>query len=229
MAAQLSRRRELLRAGEKPLGWKVAFSPPAWMERLGTTGALVGYLMDRALLTSGATVPVSDWTKPVAEPEIAVHIGKDLLAGADRDTVKAAIAGVGPAIELADLERPPSAEDLESVLSGNIFHRNVVVGPRDVSRAGCVLEGLSGHILRNGTEVAQTSDPQAATGELIDIVRQVADMLGAFGEKLRAGEVIITGSIVPPLFLEPGEEMTFRLDPIGVVSVRFAAKASGAS
>jgi len=85
-----------------------------------------------------------------------------------------------------------------------------------------MLDGLLGRVLRNGTEVATTSDPQAATGELVDIVRHVADLLSAFGERLRAGQIIITGSIVPPLWVEAGEEIAFQLDPIGAVSVRFA-------
>ena len=109
-----------------------------------------------------------------------------------------------------------------SILSGNIYQRNLILGPRDASRAGGVLDGLMGRVLRNGTEVATTSDPQATTGELIDIVRHVADMLSAFGERLRAGQIIITGSIVPPLWVEAGEEIEFQLDPIGAVSVRFA-------
>ena len=222
MAAQLARRRERLDAGERPLGWKVGFGAPAAMQKFATKAPLVGFLTDGALVATGATVSLSGWAKPVAEPEIAVHLGRDLPAGADRDTVKVAIAGLGPAIELADVDRPP--EDVERILAGNIYQRGVIVGPCDRSRAGGVVAGLHGHIARNGSAFAQTSDPQALTGELIDIVRHVADTLAAFGETLRAGQIIITGSIVPPLWVEAGEEIVFRLDPVGSVSVRFAAK-----
>jgi len=75
--------------------------------------------------------------------------------------------------------------------------------------------------VRNGAEIARASDTQEATGDLVDIVRQVADMLAAFGERLRAGQVIITGSITPPLWVAPGEDIQFNLDPVGSVSVRF--------
>ena len=221
MTAQLARRRERLTAGEIPLGWKVGFGAPAAMERLAITAPLVGFLTGSALITSGTPLSLAGWKKPVAEPEIAVHIGKDLPGGADQDTVKAAISGLGPAIELADVDRPP--DDVERILAGNIYQRNVILGPRDASRAGGVLAGLKGRIFRNGVELANTSDPQAMTGELIDIVRHVADVLAAFGERLRAGQIIITGSIVPPLWIEAGEEVVFSLDPIGAVSIRFAA------
>jgi len=221
MAQQLTRWHERLKTGEKALGWKVGFGAPAAMEKLGITAPLVGFLTDKALVRPASTLSIADWNKPVAEPEIAVYLGKDLPGGAGRETVKAAIAGLGPAIELADVDRPP--DDVEHILSGNIYQRNLILGPRDASRAGGVLDGLVGRVLRNGTEVATTSDPQATTGELIDIVRHVADMLSAFGERLRAGQIIITGSIVPPLWVETGEEIEFQLDPIGTVSVQFAA------
>jgi len=53
-------------------------------------------------------------------------------------------------------------------------------------------------------------------------VRHVADVLAGFGERLRAGEIIITGSVVPPLAIEPDEDgIAFELDPVGGVSVRF--------
>jgi len=222
MAAQLGRWRERIKAGERPLGWKVGFGAPAAMQKLTINAPLIGFLTDRALISTGATVSLADWKKPVAEPEIAVHMGRDLAAGADRDAVKAAIAGLGPAIELADVDRPP--DDVEQILAGNIYQRGIILGPSDASRAGGVVDGLSGHVARNGSAFAQTPDPQALTGDLIDIVRHVADTLAHFGQTLRAGQIIITGSIVPPLWVEAGEEIVFRLDPVGSVSIRFAAK-----
>ena len=55
------------------------------------------------------------------------------------------------------------------------------------------------------------------------IVRRVADTLPMFGETLRSGQVIINGSIAPPLYVADGEEIVFELEPIDCVSVRFAA------
>jgi 2-keto-4-pentenoate hydratase len=54
-------------------------------------------------------------------------------------------------------------------------------------------------------------------------VRHVADLLGAFGERLRAGDIIIGGSVVPPVLVEPDEPgVAFVLDPVGEVSVRLS-------
>jgi 2-keto-4-pentenoate hydratase len=223
MAAQLRRRRELLNAGEKPLGWKLAFGGPAAMQRLHTSAPLVGFLMQSAVVPSGSSLSLSNWKKPAAEPEIAVHLGKDLPAGADCPTAMAAIAGLGPAIEVADIDHP--SDDVEGTLARNIYQRHVILGRSDSRRAGGVLEGLSCRVLRNGSEIANTSDIQALqklTGELIDIVRHTASLLAAFGESLQAGQIIITGSIIPPIWAEPGEEIIFHLAPVDSISIRFA-------
>jgi 2-keto-4-pentenoate hydratase len=220
MQAQLAKRRARIDAGETPLGWKVGFGAPAAMAKFGIAAPLVGFLMRPALVAPGDTASLAGWSKPVAEPEIAVHMGSDLVAGADETTAKAAIAALGPAIELADLAFPPN--DVEQILAGNIYQRHVILRAPDATRAGARTDGLLCRVTRHGAEAARTDNPQAATGAIVGIVRHVADLLAAFGERLRAGEVIITGSTVPPLFIEPDEDtIAFALDPVGEVSVRF--------
>ena len=222
LSAQLARRRARIAAGEKPLGWKVGFGAPAAMKMLGIAAPLTGYLMQSALLANNASVSLAGWTKPAAEAEIAVHMAHDLDANADRTTIQHAIAGIGPAIELADVNFAP--DDVEKILAGNIYQRHVMLGACDTSRAGATLDGIRARISRNGNEIANTTDPQAATGGIIAIVSHVANTLAAHGERLRAGEIIITGSITPPLFVAANELLEFSLEPLdtsGVLSVRF--------
>jgi 2-keto-4-pentenoate hydratase len=220
MTEQLAKRRARIAAGEAALGWKVGFGAPAMMEKLGINAPLVGFLMQRGLIPSGGSASLAGWVKPVAEPEIAVHIGRNLPGGGDRAAAAAAIAALGPAIELADADLP--FEDPEAILKGNIFQRHVILGEADASRAGGNTAGLTARVLRRDAEAARTSDPEAATGKIVDIVRHVADLLAAFGETLSAGDVIIAGSVVPPLFIEADETgVAYALDPIGKISVAF--------
>ena len=224
MVAQLRRRRALLDSGQKPLGWKLAFGSPAAMERLRIDAPLVGFLMQNALIPSGGCLSVSGWTKPAAEPEIAIFIGKNLLANSDLASIRHAIAALGPAIEVADVHHP--SDDVEGTLACNIYQRHVIVGRSDPACAGGRLAGLSARVLRNGSQIARIDDPAAftaLTGDLIDIVRHVANLLSAFGETLAAGHIIIAGSITPPLWVNPGEEISFHLDPIDSLSIRFSA------
>jgi 2-keto-4-pentenoate hydratase len=220
MKEQLAGRRARIDAGEEPLGWKVGFGAPAAMEKLKITAPLVGFLMKRGLIASGGTASLSGWVKPVAEPEIAIRIGRDLAGGGDRTAAAAAIAALSPAIELADADLP--FEDPEAILKGNIFQRHVILGEPDPSRAGGSTAGLTARVFRRDAEAAHTSDPEAATGKLVDIVRHVADLLAAFGERLSAGDIVIAGSVVPPLLVEADETaVAYALDPIGRISVAF--------
>ncbi|MCC6946422.1 MAG: hypothetical protein IT539_01515 [Bradyrhizobiaceae bacterium] len=213
-------RRERVAAGDKMIGWKIAFGAKAFQEKLGIDGPLVGFLSRGGAVESGASVSIAGWVRPVAEPEIAVHMGRDLPGGASEDAVRAAIAKLGPAIELIDSQRPP--EDPEAVLAGNIAHRYVVLGPADGGRAGGRTDGLMGRVFRRGAEFARTSDVEAVPGSIPGLIRHVADYLAAFGETLRAGEIVICGSIITPVRIEPDEtEFGYALDPIGEVSVQF--------
>jgi len=220
MRAQLAQRRARMAAGEAAIGWKVGFGAPAAMEKLKISAPLVGFIMRKAQLPPGASVSLHGWKKPAAEPEIAVYLGKDMPAGGGDGEARAAIAALGPAIELADVDFPP--DDVAAILSGDIYQRHVLLGPRDAARAGIKLEGLRGRVTRSGKPIEVPADLESNIGRITGIVRHVADTLAAFGEALRAGDFIITGSVTPPLYLEKADnEVIFALDPVGAVSVRF--------
>lgn len=220
MTAQLAKRRARIAAGERPLGWKVGLGAPATMAKLGLQGPLVGFLMQRALLLSGTTVSLKDYVRPVAEPEIAVRMARDVGGGALADEIMAAIKEIMPAIELADLDPVPVPGNFDVVLECDIYQRQVILCGN--TRAGGSLAGLTSRVMRRGAEVNRTTDPEALTGRMLDIVAHVANTLAAFGEKLSAGDVVITGSITPPVMIEPDEtEFAHALDPIGEVTVAF--------
>jgi 2-keto-4-pentenoate hydratase len=218
METQLKLRRDRVNAGEKPIGWKVGFGAPAALERLKIDSPLIGFLTDKTLLNSGEKISIESWTKPALEPEIAVTIGKELPGKLDRKATKDTIASIGPAIELADVNFPP--DDVEMILAGNIYNRHVILGRVDPSRAGCLLDGLVGHVYRNGNETDTIKDLQALTGDIIDVVSHIANTLSVLGERLRTGEVVIMGSIIPPIWIESTDEIRYDLDPIDVISVK---------
>lgn len=218
MAQQLTRWHQRIRAGEKALGWKAGFGTTDAMERLKLHAPLIGHLTDQSQLRSGESVDVSGWAHALAEPEIAVYIGKNVARGASREAAVAAIAGIAPAIELVDLTEP--SEDVTAILAGNVYHRHVVLGTRENVRRGSSVDGLSGTVSRDGTEIATSNELQGMTGDYVDIVRHIADLLAAFGERLTAGQVVITGSVVQPFPVQPGETIAFRLQTGPEVAVR---------
>jgi 2-keto-4-pentenoate hydratase len=222
MQAQMELRKRRFNEGAHQVGWKVGFGAPAALEKLKLTMPIIGFVLDRAMLSSGATVSLHGWQKPVAEAELAAYIGQDLPALANRDTVRKAIAAIGPAIELADIDC--AMDDVPAILSGDIFQRHVILGPRDIMRGGARLDGLKGRVTQSGQDIPVPADLQTNTGDVVNIVRHVADMAAALGDRLRAGQFVICGSLTPPMFLQPDETgVDFALEPIGAISARFAA------
>lgn len=216
MERLLAERRRRLASGDRSLGWKVGFGSEDAMRRLRTDAALVGSLTARSLLEAPAGVSLSGWVNPVLEPEVAVHMGSDLSPGAHMAAAQEAVSDLGPALELADVDPPP--RDVEQILAGNIFQRHVLVGPAESGVSPGILRG---RITGPGGGERVVDDPQATNGDLVGIVRHVADLLGEFGETLRAGEIVICGSIVPPISVASGDAVSYRLDPLGELSIRF--------
>ena len=211
MERQFELRRRRLGEGARPIGWKLGLGTSAAMEQHGTSAPLVGFLTDRTLLEAGDVVAVGGWSKPTAEPEIAVHVAADLPPAADRATVAAAIGGLGVAIEIVDI----TGGEVEEILAGDIFHRHVVLGP---ASAGIEASDLRGEIA-HGDEVLVVDDPLALVPEPIAAVTHLSAHLAAFGETVKAGDVLITGSIVPALAIAPGDRVNYRLEPLGALTL----------
>lgn len=204
MARLLARREELLAGGARPLGWKLALGAPAALETLALTGPVVGFLTAATQVASGGAVAVGEWQAPKLEPEIAIHLGP----GGD------GVAAIGAAIELADLDRPPT--ETEEVLAGDIYHRGVVLGepgPRPDGPLAVTVE-------RDGEQVAETDDAEATVGRLDDLAAYVSGYLERFGAESREGEVIISGSTVPMLEITAGESWAASVTGVGRVEVR---------
>ncbi len=212
MAAQLRRRDRELADGAEALGWKVGFGTPAFLSKLEIAGPLVGYLTDRSPIATGERPSVTGWSNPMIEPEIAVTLQSDLPGGGAPADWRDAIGTLGPAFELAELDPPP--EEVERILAGNIYHRRVLLG----DSAAAEPDRLGARVVTaDGAQAVE--DPQELTGEVVAIVGHVADLLAEFDLLLTAGEVVICGSIVPPISVAPGDRVGYELEPLGRIDI----------
>src|SRR4051812_45588537 len=107
MRAQLGRRDAELVAGAGSLGWKMGLTVPAVQEGLGLRGPVAGFLTTGTQLGDGAELSLAGFTTAMLEPEVAIHVGEN-----------GTVAGLGPAIEIVDIDLP--FEDIELILAGNV-------------------------------------------------------------------------------------------------------------
>ncbi len=162
------------------------------------------------------------WRHPAIEPEIAVHLRRDVPAGADPELVADAIGMAEPAVEIVDIDG--QLDDLEGVLAGNVFQRAVVLGAPSTPWSALREEELRATVLCDGISVATCDDVVQALGRTIaELIAHVADGLAATGAQLQAGQVVITGSLVPPIPVRPGQRISVDLTPVGSTEVALGA------
>ncbi len=153
-------------------------------------------------MAPGSTVSLAGWVSPAVEVELAVRIGDD-----------GRIAGLGPALELVDLDI--SFDDIEPVLAGNVCHRHVVFG---AEVPGADPMALAAGVTKDGAIVAEgrlTKDPSVT----VEFVRA---FLSAHGAALEPGQRIICGSVVPPVAVAPGDTLDVTFGPFGALEINFS-------
>lgn len=176
-------------------------------------GPVIGHLTSATQLDEGAVYRAQGVGALYADAEVGLTLGRDVGPEADCGTARDAIAGYGAALELVDLGSPP--DDPESIVAANVFHRAFVLGPLD--RGPPPTRSVDGRLIVNGRVRAEA----VASPDFGEIVRSVAALLGAIGERLNAGDCLITGAIVQ-LPVEPGDEVVAALGPLGTAGTRIA-------
>jgi len=218
MAAQGRRRESRLQAGERRVGWKAGLGTAQAMEAVSITAPLVGFLTSASQadgMTTTDGLPIDAWRNAMLEAEVAVRVDRTVPAGADRETVEAAIGEIAPAIEIVDLGDPG---DIEQVLAANLFHRAFAFGPFEPA-SGDELAAARLTVAREGQDPRAGIDPADVLGDLVAVVRAVADQIPLSGDELQAGDVVITGSAIAPVALEGGERFEVVLEGAGGVQL----------
>jgi 2-keto-4-pentenoate hydratase len=219
MERQLREWRREIDGRSHRVGWKIGFNDPAAQARFGLDGTLVGHLRQRSRVAPGSAVLLEEGMNAMAEVEIAIELSADVAPGGDLDAARAVIGRILPALEFVDFARP--FDDVETILAHDIFHHAVVFGAEDSGREGPDLEGVSAAAWKNDEKLAD-GDLALVPADLAEVVRHVADTLGAFGEGLVAGERIIAGSLVGPIPVCPGDHLRADLGPLGKLAVTLA-------
>ncbi len=202
MRALLARREAELAGGATAVGWKIGFNTPAIQAHFGLDDPVVGYLTDTGVTPDGSTVAIAGWTAPAVEVELAVRVGRD-----------GGVAGIGPALELVDLDMPFA--DIEPVLAANVCQRGVVFGEEV---PGVDYSDVAVTVARGGALVAE-GRPVEDPAETVAFVRR---FLAEHGATLEPEHRIIAGSMVAPVAVAPGDELRVEFGRLGVLCVRFA-------
>ena len=136
-----------------------------------------------------------------------------------RTTIRSAVLGVAPAIEVVDYSS--AAFDLRAMAAGSSFHAGFVVG-----ELRCLddVPALAAECprFRRGDEVLGVPDPSLVPADLTTLISHVAAFLARYGRHIAADDWLLCGACTNPARVEAGDEVEADFASLGAVRVKFA-------
>lgn len=185
--------------GRAIVGWKLALSTAAAQAANGLSEPTVGPLLSGMLGVTGEDFAPGAFRRPEIEPEFALVLKADPGARADADAVRAATGAVRIAMEIADSRYIDKTVHGQFGIIADLNSGGALVLGAEVP-PDAVVDALAGAAitvtLGDGTTVPgfapeSRPDPFAATAFL-------CRFLAARGLRLRAGDIVTTGTCAPP-------------------------------
>ncbi|WP_042301711.1 2-oxo-3-hexenedioate decarboxylase [Paraburkholderia kururiensis] len=214
------RRRHMAR-GARLVGYKAGLTSHAKMRQMGVETPVFGYLMDTFAIEDGGVCRASELIHPKVEPEIAFVTRAELKGpGCHIGNVLAATDFVLPGIEVIDSRYRDFKFDLKSVVADNTSAARFVVGGQPLAVEGVDLRTIGIVMEKNGQPVSFGAGA-AVLGHPAAAIAMLANHLGARGESIPAGSLILSGGITEAVAVEAGDNITLRVQGMGSTGLRF--------
>jgi 2-keto-4-pentenoate hydratase len=208
-----------------PFGFKIGATGRRMQAYLGVDAPIAGFMAGKDVYPGHADLRFADYIRPGVECEVAVRLARDLPPGPC--TLDQAIAAVGDfvaGIEIVE-NRYGDLKELgtPTLLADQMYHAAAVIGDQGrVDWRSLDIGALRGSIsLSDGTQDA------GVTSDLLDHpLNGLAWFAGspvaaAFGG-LKAGQVVMLGSVTPPIWLTAPAAVTVAFPPLPPVTLRLA-------
>ena len=206
------------------IGYKVGLTSQAMQAFCGIGHPIAGVVLARRLHRSGATVHLAQFGRLGLEFEIAVRIGSDVGPSETPQTaatIARHIEGVCAAVELVDDRGADYANlDVRALVADNSWNAGIVLS--DFVTVWPDLEAARGRATRDGAPLGEGFG-RDILGHPFNSVAWLAHQLASRGEGLKAGQVVMTGSVMKTIFPSEGASFRFDLEGVGAVEVRVDA------
>jgi 2-keto-4-pentenoate hydratase len=196
-------------------GVKVATTTKVMQQLMGIRHPCAGAIFSKTIHQSPARISKGDFVNLRVESEIALTLAVDMPAGKapwTAESVVRCVAGAMAAYELIEDRNAIYTEtQATSMIVENCWNGGVVVGPVKAVRPAEII-GVKGSQTLNGKPMAEgrAEDPYATLAWL-------ANLLAERQRDLKAGMVVITGSVIPTFSTSPGDHAIFTVDGLGEV------------
>ncbi len=213
---------ELLRpANGATAGYKIGLTSARMQKMCNIDQPIAGVVLARRLARSGVTLNARNYGRLGVEFEVGVRLGRDLSpAGApyDAQTVGRAVDGVCAAVEVVD-DRNADYKSLDvlSLIADNSWNAGAILDEFHASWPD--LAAAKGVLRIDGKEI-DSGHGRDVLGHPFVPLAWLANRLAAEGAGLKAGDIVLTGSLVTTKF--PKESGSYRYELAGIGAVDFS-------
>ncbi|MBW1997194.1 MAG: 2-keto-4-pentenoate hydratase [Deltaproteobacteria bacterium] len=208
--------------GEKLAGYKVGLTNEQVRKQLGFPDSTYGYLMESMILESGGRLDMGELIAPKIECEICFKLKRD-LRGRDISTwaVLEATGGVCGAFEICDARLKDWKCSYEEFFADNGCSARVVLSGEWHPVEGVDLLGETVTLSKDGTPIAEGKG-EMAMGHPARAVAWLAGKLAERDQYLKAGQIIMTGTLTPMIGIEKGSTYRADFSTLGTVEMTFS-------
>lgn len=198
--------------GERVVGKKIGVTSKVVQDMLGVHQPDFGFLTDWMHVEGDIDVDARALIAPRAEAEIAFILKQDLNGpGITAADVIAATDSIAPCFEIVDSRIADWKISIVDTVADNASCGVFIIGKERLDPRALDLPNLHVAVTKNGAPLSDGYG-HAVQGDPAEAVAWLANTLGAHGVTLDAGDIILSGSLVP---LEPAVrgdrfEMTLR-------------------
>ena len=210
-----------LKDGERVVGKKIGATSKAVQDMLGVFQPDFGFLTDAMFIDGDIDVARSGLIQPRAEAEIA-FILKDGLKGpgVTAAQVVAATESIAPCFEIVDSRIADWKIGIVDTVADNASCGVFVLGDARADPRAHDLPALRVTVTKNGAPLSEGLG-SAVQGNPAEAVAWLANTLGEQGVALDAGDIILSGSLVPLENAARGDVFEMTLHGIGGCTARF--------
>jgi 2-keto-4-pentenoate hydratase len=206
------------------VGYKIGCTSAVMQQYLNIPHPCAGGVFAKGVHESGVSLPASDFVRVGVECEIAVRLGRDLPASQapfTADSVALAVEAYHPAIEIVD-ERYVDWQSIgaPTLVADDFYAAGCVLGKPVARFAVPDLLKVVGRALINDVEVSRGTGADVL-GHPHNPLAWLANHLAADGKGLRAGQIVLTGSLVKTIWLKSGDRVMMELSELGSVHAAF--------
>ena len=203
------------------VGYKVGLTSAAMQNFCGIDHPIAGVVLASRVYESGAGVRRADFGRLGLEFEIAVRIKSDVPVAdgpCTAEMIAPHIDGVCAAIEIVD-DRSADYTNLDvlSLVADNSWNAGIVLS--EFATTWPDLEAVLGRATKDRAAIGEGFG-RDILGHPFNSAAWLATQLNSRGVGLKAGQVVMTGSVMKTVFPEEDANYRFELGGIGVVEVQ---------